>query len=152
MDVAKLVAFYGFDNTLDIGMFSTISKTFYDWVNNNVIIKCFSATQIRFLSRKLNTNELVSFKFLFPREALLKCKNKIRLTLVHIRNYIEDFSFRLVFQNQNIYVNVTLTNDGKINIICKPKKNELYFVPEFEYIVKENKLKGIIIYAIKNET
>ena len=39
ISVFKIVAYYGFDNMQDISMFSTISKYFYDWMNDNVIAR-----------------------------------------------------------------------------------------------------------------
>lgn len=87
ISVFKIVAYYGFDNMQDISMFSTISKYFYDWMNDNVIARGILTITIH---ERVNVFKTMN-NYPLPRVSLLnKCivLHTHKCTISHKRNLI----------------------------------------------------------------
>ena len=137
ISVFKIVAYHGFDNMKDISMFSTISKYFYDWMNENVILRC---TYFHFLKllKIAPGPEYHSFVYSFPRLSLLKIKKEIVVDIIDFlepqySSNIEEFSIRIIFPNTKRYFVVRFGRESNdVCMIASDLSN--YFIPRLEFI------------------
>lgn len=86
--VFKIVAFYGFDTMDELSLFSTISKSFYDWMNQHVLLRGVFIDS--------DVNDYICNNFAFPRPSLLKTKKKIFLYRVEYSMEFKD-NFKMSF-------------------------------------------------------
>lgn len=147
ISVFKIVAYHGFDNMKDISMFSTISKYFYDWMNENVIIRCTYFNFLKIL-KTVPAPEYHSFVYAFPRLSLLKIK-EILVDTIHFlepqySSNIEEFSIRVIFPTTKRYFVVRFGRESNdIHMIASDLSD--YFIPRLEFIRNENRLKFVKI-------
>lgn len=147
ISVFKIVAYHGFDNMQDISMFSTISKYFYDWMNENVIIRCTYFKFVKIL-KTVPAPEYHYFVYAFPRLSLLKIK-EILVDTIHFlepqySSNIEEFSIRVIFPITKRYFVVRFGRESDdIHMIASDLSD--YFIPRLEFIRNENRLKFVKI-------
>lgn len=140
LNVFKIVAFYGFDNMKDICIFSMISKSFYDWTNQNVILR---GLFLDFYKFKTEVIDCVFYDFAFPRLSLLKLHDRILLYCIEFdyelnSHAINELSLtgisknrlilRVRFGKESRHLYETVTEDSYMNPILEFKENriELY--------------------------
>lgn len=131
ISVFKIVAYYGFDNMQDISMFSTISKYFYDWMNENVIARGILILDIHEI---VVSHYKTVLNYPFPKLSLLKNYKMIDLVVhkCNTRNFKSCLLTCIV--NGNIILqssygkNIFKTFKNNKNLMCshiKVKNNQI---------------------------
>lgn len=135
----KILIFYGFDNTYDIGMFSICAnKAFYDWANTHVIYRGLS---MFFFRQRHAPEPFTRFDFNrpFPRRSLLLLHKRIMMRWVELEPPsllydIVECHETAVFRDYPLF-NVRFGNEGleSYNFTEFDKPRDILPIPEFEW-------------------
>lgn len=135
----RILIFYGFDNTYDIGMFSICAnKAFYDWANTHVIYRGLSMFYFR---QRHAPEPFTRFDFNrpYPRRSLLLLHKRIMMRWVELEPPsllydIVECHETAVFRDYPLF-NVRFGNEGleSYNFTEFDKPRDILPIPEFEW-------------------